>query len=118
MGKVTLSLIVLKTRQLDTLRKFYTSLGINLIEEKHGKGPVHYAGRIDDTVMEVYSLSEKDTQPDATTRLGFTVEKLEEVMEALKLLGTCIVTEPQVTEWGYRAVVKDPDGRVIEIYQR
>jgi hypothetical protein len=91
MGKVTLSLIVLKTRQLDRLRKFYASLGINLVEEKHGKGPVHYAARIGDTVMEVYPLSEKDSQPDATIRLGFTVEKVEEVMEALKLTGICIV---------------------------
>jgi catechol 2,3-dioxygenase-like lactoylglutathione lyase family enzyme len=118
MGKATLSLVVLKTRQVDGLRRFYGSLGIELAEEQHGKGPVHLAGRVGDVVLEVYPLTEDGTPVDATTRLGFVVASVAEIVKALKALGTLVVTEPQATKWGFRAVVRDPDGRAVELYQR
>jgi hypothetical protein len=34
MGKVSLALVVLKTRQVDSLRSFYRALGIELAEEQ------------------------------------------------------------------------------------
>ena len=115
MGSVTLSLVVLKTRQVDSLRRFYGSLGIELAEEQHGKGPVHYAGRVGDVVLEVYPLPEGDAPGDATTRLGFAVATVAEVVQALQALGAPVVTEPQATKWGFRAVVRDPDGRAVEL---
>jgi lactoylglutathione lyase len=118
MTGVSLSLLVLKTRQLESLLRFYNTLGIELLEEQHGNGPVHYAGHVGDVVFEVYPLPEDSTQPDSTTRLGFAVTKLHEVVEALQVLGTAVITKPQTTEWGYRAVVRDPDGRAVELYQR
>jgi hypothetical protein len=118
MGNATLSLVVLKTRQVDKLRRFYNSLGIELTEEQHGKGPVHFAGHIGDVVLELYPLPEDDSPVDATTRLGFTIARVDVVVQALQALGTPFVTEPQVTKWGFRAVVRDPDGRAIELYQR
>jgi lactoylglutathione lyase len=118
MRNVTLSLVVLKTRQVDALRRFYSTLGIELAEEQHGKGPVHFAGRVGDAVLEVYPLPEDGTPGDTTTRLGFVVERVAEVVEALTTLGTPVITEPQAAQWGFRAVVRDPDGRAVELYQR
>src|SRR6185312_2764931 len=39
MGKVSLALLVLKTRQVETVRSFYSALGIALSNEQHGSGP-------------------------------------------------------------------------------
>jgi predicted enzyme related to lactoylglutathione lyase len=50
--------------------------------------------------------------------LGFVVEKVADVVQALQTFGTPVVTEPQTTQWGFRAVVRDPDGRAVELYQR
>jgi lactoylglutathione lyase len=118
MGNVMLSLVVLKTRQVDALRMFYGSLGIELAQEQHGQGPVHFAGQVGDVVLEVYPLPDDCTPADATTRLGFGVARLVEVVEALKSHDTPIVTEPRTTQWGFRAVVRDPDGRTVELYER
>lgn len=118
MGNVTLLLVVLKTRQVDALQKFYGSLGIELAQEQHGKGPIHFAGQIGDAVLEVYPLAEDDIPADGTTRLGFAVEKVTEVVQTLQAFGTPVVTEPKATPWGFRAVVRDPDGRAVELYQR
>jgi hypothetical protein len=118
MGNVTLSLVVLKTRQVEGLRRFYGALGIELAEERHGKGPAHYAGRVGDVVLEVYPLPKDGPSADATTRLGFIVAKVAEVVQAFRALGAPVVTEPQATQWGFRAVVRDPDGRAVELYER
>jgi lactoylglutathione lyase len=118
MGEATLSLVVLKTRQVDKLLRFYNSIGIEMTEEQHGKGPIHFSGRVGDLVLELYPLREVGIPVDATTRLGFTVANVDKVVQALQALGTPIDTEPQVTKWGFRGVVRDPDGRAIELYQR
>lgn len=118
MGDAALSLVVLKTRQVDALCGFYSSLGIKLIKEQHGKGPVHYSGQVGETVLEIYPLPEDGAPADASTRLGFVVTKVSETVEALRALNASIVSEPRETQWGFRAVVRDPDGRAVELCQR
>jgi lactoylglutathione lyase len=118
MASVTLSLVVLKTRQVDAMRRFYASLGIELVQEQHGKGPVHFAGKVGNVMLEVYPLAEEGATAEATTRFGFTIQSVNMVVEELRGLSAPIDTEPQATKSGVRAVVRDPDGRAVELYQR
>ncbi len=118
MAGVSLRLLVLKTRQLDRLRAFYRALGVELAEEKHGGGPVHYAGQVGEAVLEIYPLPDESNTADTTTRLGFAVEKLTEVIQALRDAGAVIQSEPRQTAWGLQAIVRDPDGRTVELYQK
>ena len=118
MADVSLTLLVLKTRQVEQVRVFYQALGIELFEEQHGKGPVHFAGRVGDVVIEVYPLPGDGAPVDSSTRLGFAVENLAEVVQALQGIGTKIVTAHQETAWGFQAVVRDPDGRAVELTQK
>ena len=118
MPDVLFKLLVLKTRQLDVLREFYSALGIELTREKHGEGPLHFAGRIGDSILELYPLSTEPSPPDATTRLGFAVGDLAKTLAALEGLGVTIDAKSQRTAWGTRAVVGDPDGRAVELYQQ
>ena len=115
MADVSITLLVLKTRQFEQLRLFYQTLGVDLVEEKHGSGPVHFAGRAGDVVIEVYPLPDDGTPVDSSTRLGFAVKNVAEVIRALEGIGTKIVTPPKETAWGFQAVVKDPDGRSVEL---
>ena len=118
MADVSLTLLVLKTRQVEQLRLFYRTVGIELVEEKHGTGPVHFAGRVGDVVIEIYPLPDDGAPVDSSTRLGFAVENLNDVIQALEAIGTKIVTPPKQTPWGIQAVVRDPDGRSVEVTQR
>jgi hypothetical protein len=74
MPGLSLSLLVLKTRQVERLRAFYGAIGIDLTEEQHGKGPIHNAGKVGEAMLEVYPLPEAGPRTDTTTRLGFTVD--------------------------------------------
>jgi hypothetical protein len=94
MTDLSLSLLVLKTRQMEKMRAFYGALGIDLAEEQHGKGPVHYAGRVGAAVLEVYPLPEEGTPTDTTTRLGFTVKQLSVAVERLQALGISVGEPP------------------------
>ena len=114
MPEVSLSLIVLKTHQLDKVKYFYETIGIALAEEQHGSGPAHFSGRVGGTVLEIYPLQEGEA--DATTRLGFVVENLGYVLESLWRRKFSLLKKAEQTEWGLRVVVKDPDGRSIELY--
>lgn len=115
MADVSLTLLVLKTHQVEQLRAFYQNLGVDLIEEQHGKGPVHFAGRASAVVIEVYPLLDYGSPVDSSTRLGFVVENVADVIRALEGIGTKIVMPPKETAWGFQAVVKDPDGRSVEL---
>jgi hypothetical protein len=117
MADVSLTLLVLKTRQVDRVRTFYEASGIAFTEERHGSGPRHHAGRVGDVVMEVYPLPDDGTA-DTSTRLGFKVGDLAGVVQTLQGLETPVVKQPTQTAWGLQAVVKDPDGRSVELTQR
>lgn len=79
-----LKLVVLKTNQLQPVRDFYARLGLQFVEEQHGRGPRHYSAPLGDGTLEIYPLSD-GTEADTTTRLGFSVSCMESMIESLAL---------------------------------
>jgi predicted enzyme related to lactoylglutathione lyase len=110
-----LSLVVLKTPELERLKAFFETLGLPLAAEQHGAGPQHYTAALGEVVLELYP---SDGPVDTSVRLGFTVTDLPAVLAALLLTGTPVLRPPHHSPWGLRACVHDPDGRSVELYQR
>jgi len=101
-------LIVLRTRRLIELKSFYEQLGMSFVEERHGEGPLHYSTMLGEIVMELYPLA-ADAVEAEPIRLGFGVSDTADAT---------FVTRLRATANGLRAVVRDPDGRAVELYQR
>jgi len=80
----------------------------------HGKSPYHYSAKAEGIVIEIYPLVKDQPFADKNLRLGFNVDNFDEVIILLK---DCIVSSTVQTEWGFISVVKDPDGRKVEIYK-
>lgn len=112
-----LSLLVLKSRQVEQVLAFYQTLGLEFVEERHGEGPLHYAAKLGNVVFELYPAAASDSAESAV-RLGFNAARLMETVEVLRSTGVQIASEPKETRWGMRAVVRDPNGRVVELYQQ
>ncbi|WP_342778357.1 VOC family protein [Streptomyces botrytidirepellens] len=94
-----IALVVLYTDHLEESREFYTALGLPFVREQHGSGPVHYSTTLaDGMVIELYPATAK--RPASSARLGFTID------------GQTLT--PPLTSG--RHVVKDPDGRMVELY--
>jgi lactoylglutathione lyase len=115
MTDVSLSLIVLRSANMDATLKFYQALGLTFVQEQHGSGPVHFSCELGKTVLEIYP-AEAGTAPErkngGATMLGFSVASVDGV---LAQVSTTVITPPKDSAWGRRAVVLDPDGRAIEL---
>jgi len=108
-------LIVIRTIDLPRLVDFYRCMEIEFTEHRHGSGPMHFATDLCGVVFEIYP-TKKPENVDRATRLGFSVRGLQTAVDSLRSLGAAIVEEPTHSEWGFRAVVQDPDERSVELY--
>ncbi len=103
-----IKLLALRSTDLEKTKELYTSLGMEFVKEKHDSGPVHYSAEFDDFVLELYPA--KGGESD-NLRLGFEVPGLSEIVSELEIL----------EEYEYNStsikVVKDPEGRKVELYE-
>lgn len=110
-----INLIVIRTDKPKELSGFYEQLGMRFDYHQHKNGPWHYSTEIGETVFEIYPLMRHQEAADKSLRLGFTVENLDELLASLKLKNIEITSEPQDSEWGRFAIIRDIDGRKIEL---
>ncbi|MGE9268269.1 MAG: VOC family protein [Verrucomicrobiales bacterium] len=110
------NLLVIRSKDIDRAVTFYEVIGFVFQKHSHGSGPEHYASEKDGFVFEIYPLSPKQ-EPTIWTRLGFSVDDVDGLVDKLVGLGINIVSHPTDSEWGRRAVVKDIDGHTCEITQ-
>ncbi|MES2773217.1 MAG: VOC family protein [Bacteroidota bacterium] len=84
----------------------------------HGNSPLHYSATIGQTILEIYPLAKTQTETDKNLRLGFSIDNFDGIVLQLKELGVKFSMEPAQTEFGFMAIISDPDGRKIEIYKK
>lgn len=116
MSSASLNLVVLRSADLERARGFYECLGLQFTRHRHGCGPEHLAAELGGCVFELYPLPANGAST-LGTRIGFRVQSLDALIAALGDLPDAIVTLPQESPWGRRAVVVDPDGHRIELVQ-
>jgi lactoylglutathione lyase len=109
-----LNLLVLRSPDIDRAAGFYRQMGLLFTKHAHGSGPEHYSSMVNGMVFEIYPLGPKSSATTGT-RIGFSVASVDGVVLLLQEIGAAVVSAPQDSEWGRRAVVKDLDGHVIEL---
>lgn len=108
----SLNLIVLRCRDVEISREFYQCFGLILSKHKHDTGPEHYAHEDERGVFELYPAP--PGTPADSTGLGFGTEALEAL--AVKLTEAGFSPQPiRLNPWGRTFVVRDPDGRRVEV---
>jgi len=112
-----LNLLVIRTERINELSKFYEKLGLKFEYHKHGKGQMHYSTKIGELVFEIYPLLKNQEKVDNSLRLGFKVENLDNLIGELREKGVEILKEPLINKWGYYSLIKDIDGRKIELIE-
>lgn len=113
-----LSLVVIRCADLQAAERFYGALGLSFERHSHGKGPEHltYVCPRSALVFEVYPLAEGAAQTTAV-RIGFSVDDVDLCLIQLQSLGIEILRVAVDSPWGRRAVVRDPQGHVVELLQ-
>lgn len=116
------SLVLFSSRVRQTA-DFYRALGIDLADEDHGDGSPHAAtdlGGVHFAVLDAEAPSDRTPawRAAGSSFPGIYVESLDQTLTTLAKLGAPLLLAHQPRSWGCRAVVKDPDGRAVEINQR
>jgi lactoylglutathione lyase len=117
MTPITLSLVVLRSANIELAAAFYSKLGLVFKLHRHGKGAEHYAAEMPGFVFELYPLT-ADGLTTTGSRIGFTVPSIDEVIASLNDYPNAVVSAAKDSEWGRRAVIADPDGHRIELLER
>jgi catechol 2,3-dioxygenase-like lactoylglutathione lyase family enzyme len=109
-----LNLLVLRCGDIEKSRAFYEIFGMTFHKHRHGSGPEHFAHADERSVFELYPAKEGERD---RTGIGFSSDDLEADFQKLKEPGWK-PEEIQTTDWGRSFVVRDPDGRRVEISAR
>jgi lactoylglutathione lyase len=119
---VEMASLVLFSAAMDETVAFYRAMGLEMEEEDHGEGPVHFATEVDGVHFAVFGATEPGHAPAwqhaGSVFAGFYVASLVDTVAAVRARGALVLVEHQIRPWGCRAVVADPDGRPVEINQR
>src|ERR1043165_7871623 len=91
MSNITLNLVVLRSPDVARAAAFYTRLGLQFSQHRHGNGPEHFAAELPTGVFELYPLS-PDGPSTRGTRIGFQVPSLDAALAALSDYPDAIVT--------------------------
>lgn len=111
-------LLVLITSDTKKLADFYSLFGLTFDYHKHANSPFHYSASIGQTVLEIYPLTKSQTEADKNLRLGFGIDNFDKTVLTLKELQVPFSLEPTQTEFGFMAIISDPDERKIELYKK
>ena|SRR5689334_1203279 len=109
-----LNLLVLRCRDIDKSKSFYELFGMAFVEEQHGNGPIHFSSTDDSGMFELYPA--EGTAPDQTG-LGFVTGEIEGLHTLLRR-NQFAPRDIRDTELGRMFVVRDPDGRRVEVKAR
>ena len=112
----TLSLVVIRCRDLEHSRLFYERLGLDFVRHRHGAGAEHLACEKGALVFELYPRRSENDDTTAV-RLGFRVRALAELIADLERVGVPLLSPFAESPWGRRAVVADPDGHTVELIE-
>lgn len=100
-------LLVMYVRDPDLFQAFYSHFDLDFVQEKHGKGPVHYACETGDMVLEFYPSKGYITD---TIRLGFHVDSVSDTLENLQSEFPDVAIAKSSEE---SATILDPQGNYI-----
>ena len=116
-----LGALILFANQLAETVSFYQALGLPLEEESHDDGPLHFACDLGTLHVAVFQGAPGTHPPFRTAGgvlPGLAVPSLDGALESAEALGAKIVQRPTEYPWGMRALVEDPDGRTVELFER
>ncbi len=108
-------LFVYYVEDIEKTKKFFTKLGIEFKEAKHGDAPTHYSTKLGDTVFEIYPV-DKGCAP-THFRLGLDLSSLGKLSdESLKFIKENSESIQSLGNGQFYSVVTDPVGNKIEVF--
>lgn len=105
-----------RTKNLDALKKWYSE--VLKIEMEDWNGTIITPQPGNETIFSFFTEDDPYFPTDQQVMLNFQVYHINETIEHLEQVGVPLVKEKEVSEFGTFIWIKDPEGRLIELWEK
>lgn len=106
-----------RTKDIDVIKKWYSEvLKIEEIEEWNGTVIKPQSGN--ETIFSFFKEDDSYFPTEQQVMLNFQVYDLNETIKHLQDIGVLLEKEKEISEYGKFVWIKDPEGRLVELWEK
>jgi len=105
-----------RTKNLEATKKWYSE--VLKIEIGSWNGAIIKPQAGNETIFSFFSETDSYFPTDQQVMLNFQVHNLNETIEHLEQMGVPIAKQKETGEYGQFVWIEDPDGRLIELWEK
>jgi glyoxylase I family protein len=105
-----------RTKNVDDVKKWYSKVFKIDLEEWNGTVIKPQLGN--ETIFSLFTEDNRYFPTEQQVMLNFQVDNLDETINHLEQIGVPLVKEKEISDYGKFAWIKDPDGRLVELWEK
>lgn len=105
-----------RTNQLEAIKKWYGE--VLKIEIDDWNGTIIQPQEGNRTIFSFFAGDDSYFPPEQQVMLNFQVHDLDEMLRHLERIGVPLAKDKEVGDYGKFAWIKDPEGRLVELWEK
>ncbi|MCC5801726.1 VOC family protein [Rossellomorea vietnamensis] len=105
-----------RTKNLDEIKKWYSE--VLKLDIEDWNGTMIKPDPQNETIFSLFTEEDPYFPTEQQVMLNFQVHDLEETIEHLNQTGVPLAKDKEVSEFGQFVWIKDPEGRLIELWEK
>jgi len=105
-----------RTKNIDIVKKWYSDVFKIDLGEWNGTVIKPQVGN--QTIFSLFTEDNSYFPTEQQVMLNFQVDNLDETINHLEQIGVPLVKEKEISDYGKFAWIKDPDGRLVELWEK
>ncbi|SFS65636.1 VOC family protein [Paenibacillus sp. BC26] len=105
-----------RTKNLEAVKKWYSD--VLKMDISDWNGTMIKSESANDTIFSFFTEDDGYFPQDQQVMLNFQVHSLEETIAHLAHIGVPLAKKPESSEYGKFVWIADPDGRLIELWEK
>ena len=105
-----------RTKNLDDLKKWYSKV-LN-VEIENWNGTIIKPDSENETIFSFFTEEDNYFPTEQQVMLNFQVYNLDETIKHLEQVGIPLAKEKEISDYGKFAWIKDPEGRLVELWEK
>ncbi|RHW43601.1 glyoxalase [Neobacillus notoginsengisoli] len=105
-----------RTNNLDAIKKWYSE--VLKIDMGNWNGTIIKPHPENETIFSFFAEDDPHFPKEQQVMLNFQVYNLDEMIKHLEQIGVPLVKEKVMSEYGKFIWIKDPEGRLVELWEK
>ncbi|MES9684284.1 glyoxalase [Bacillus sp. AFS001701] len=105
-----------RTKNLDALKKWYSKV-LN-VEIENWNGTIIKPDSENETIFSFFTEEDNYFPSEQQVMLNFQVYNLDETIKHLEQVGVSLAKDKEISDYGKFAWIKDPEGRLVELWEK